>query len=89
MVTDRKLIDSLFSSIPKYKSPEFTAFLKSDLQKNKILSNNPHMLMIMWLMSAAYNAELANLIPFTLEERLGSCDMKFIASFNDLPIANT
>ena len=82
MVADKKLIESLFLAIQKYNSPEYTAFLKSDLQKDKILSNNSHMLMIMWLMSANFKAEAASLIPFTLEKRLGSCDMKFVSSLN-------
>ena len=79
MVTDKKLIQCLFSSIKEYSTPKYTAFLKSDLQKDKILRNNPHMLMIMWVMSANYQAELASHIPFILEGRLCSCDMRFIS----------
>jgi hypothetical protein len=41
MVTDKKLIESLFLSIKKYNTPRYTAFLKGDLEKNKVLSSNP------------------------------------------------
>jgi uncharacterized HhH-GPD family protein len=85
MVIDKKLIESLFLSIKKYNTPRYTAFLKGDLEKDKVLSSNPNMLMIMWLMSAQYDAEKASYIPFLLEERLGSCDMNFLAS---LPLAD-
>ena len=79
MTFNKRLVECLFSSITKYSSQKYTAFLKCDLEKNEILSKNANMLMIMWLMSAQYDAEKASLIPFKLEERLGSCDMKFIA----------
>lgn len=82
MSPDKKLIQCLFFSINQYSTPKYTAFLKSDSRKDKILSSNPSMLMIMWLMSAQFDAEKASLIPFQLEERLGSCDMKFISSLS-------
>lgn len=82
MTSGEKLVECLFASIRYYNTPRYTAFLKSDLQKDKILSSSPHMLMIMWLMSAQFDAEKASLIPFHLRDRLGSCDMKFIADLN-------
>ena len=81
-ISTHDLIACLFSSITRYREPKYTAFLKSDPQKDKILSNNPYMLMIMWLMSAQYDAEKASLIPFILQARLGHCDMLFIASLH-------
>jgi uncharacterized HhH-GPD family protein len=80
MLTDNRLIDRIFSSIPQYTQQKYTAFLKTDPEKDLVLSKSPNMLMIMWLMSAQYDAEKASHIPFLLEERLGSCDMKFLAS---------
>ena len=81
-INTHNLIACLFSSIAGYREPKYTAFLKSDSQKDKILSNSPHMLMIMWLMSAQYDAEKSSLIPFILQERLGCCDMIFITSLH-------
>ena len=82
MIANQRLIDALFSSIEGYSAPKYTAFLKSDLKKDEVLSSNSHMLMIMWLMSAQFDAEKASYIPFYLEERLGSCDMAFISSLS-------
>ena len=79
---NKELITCLFDSIPEYSRQKYIAFLKCDSQKNDILSQNPHMLMIMWLMSQQIKAEKASLIPFYIEERLGSCNMKFLASLD-------
>ena len=63
---------------------EFTAFLKNDAKKDEILSNNPNMLMAMWVMSANYKAEKASEIPFILMDRLNlnSFDIKAIAEMD-------
>ena len=82
------LINALFNSIEEYSQPQYTAFLKSDAKKNEILRNNPHMLMIMWIMSAFANAEQASNIPFALQERLGRVDMEFLASLSLQDIEN-
>jgi endonuclease III len=74
------LINALFDSIEEYSQPQYTTFLKGDKKKNEILSNDPHMLIIMWIMSANFNAEKASNIPFALQERLGRVDMKFLAT---------
>lgn len=70
MMNSREVFDALVAAIPFYNKREYTAFLKSDPKKDYILSNNPNMLMAMWVMSANFNAEKASLIPFILMERL-------------------
>jgi endonuclease III len=82
MVPGKNFIEYLFSSIKKYNTQKYIAFLKSNQQKDKILSKNHHMLMIMWIMTPQYDADKASLVPFYLEERLGSCDMRFLASLS-------
>ena len=57
MSNNQKLIECLFNSINEYNQFKYTAFLKQDANKNAILSQSASMLMIMWLMSANFDAE--------------------------------
>ena len=89
MERNAALISALFNTIEEFSQSQYTAFLKGDKEKNEILSNNSHMLMIMWVMSANFNAEKASNIPFALQERLGRVDMRFLAecSLKDIETA--